>query len=94
MASRVIWKFPIPIRDEVEIEMPRDADILTIRFQKDAPTVWALVDPRHIIPARWLVRMVGTGHEVDTEAWPLHTYKSTDMIFGGDFVLHFFIKPL
>lgn len=63
---RTIWKFPFRIDDEVAIEMPRDARVLTVQVQDGKPCLWALVDPKAPKGPR-LFRLFGTGHPVTEE---------------------------
>jgi hypothetical protein len=55
-----IWKFHLPIEDEVTIAMPWGATVLTVAVQRGQPCLWAVVDPeRPYQPRRFAVR--GTG---------------------------------
>lgn len=62
---RTIWKFDLPVQDEVVVDMPRGAEILHVE-----PTVtpavlhlWAVVDPKAAKVGRRL-SIRGTGHEL------------------------------
>ena len=61
-----VWKYPIPIQDDIRIEMPRGAQMLTVQVQHGDPCVWALVDPS-LDPEPRRFRLAGTGHPI-TEA--------------------------
>lgn len=41
---KTIHKYPIPANGEFSIELPVDAEILTVKFQKDKPCIWVLLD--------------------------------------------------
>ena len=42
---RTIHKFPLPAGTwEYEIQMPRNADILSVQMQHGVPCIWAAVD--------------------------------------------------
>ncbi|MBU2060058.1 MAG: hypothetical protein KKB38_20300 [Gammaproteobacteria bacterium] len=62
---RTIWKYQIPIQDYFELELPKDAEILTVQMQYGIPCLWALVDPTAQQEFR-LFRLSGTGHPVET----------------------------
>lgn len=58
-----IYKYPIDIRDEQLVKMPKDAKILTVQMQGDNPTLWALVDEKAEKEYR-KIRIIGTGHPI------------------------------
>lgn len=58
-----IWKFPIEVTDEISLEMPRGAEILSLHTQHGNPVVWALCDPDQPNETRKLA-VFGTGHRV------------------------------
>ena len=62
----VVWKFPLKIADEVEIEIPRHARILHFDTQghEEAPMVWALVDADEPKELRKF-KMAATGEEAE-----------------------------
>lgn len=80
---RVIYKYPI--HENIEIELPADAQILSAQLQYGEPVLWILLDPstpktkRHIIG-------VGTGHQVPDNSNYIGTFQLND----GDFVIHLF----
>lgn len=82
-----IWKFVIPVEDEVIIEMPANARLLTVQLQARAACVWAIVDPEaRRVQRRFYVR--GTGHPMDKSfAAP---YVGTFQMLGGTLAFHVF----
>lgn len=84
---KTIWKFPVPLQDVVEIEMPQDAHILDVQTQQNAPVIWALVWP-DAVKVRRTFRVIGTGHPVE-RAEDLE-YIGTFQIHGGALVFHLF----
>ncbi len=55
-----IWKFPIEIDDEFELNLPVGADLLDVQIQNGKPVLWAIVDPNaDTKPLRFYV--IGTG---------------------------------
>jgi hypothetical protein len=58
---QTIWKFPLPIDDQVTVVMPRHSVILCAQEQNGRLCVWARVSP----DASWVGRrleIVGTGN--------------------------------
>jgi hypothetical protein len=74
--------------DEQIILLPVRAQVLTARFHQHSGmgSLWALVDPEEKNAEEYVVRMAGTGHEIEPK-WAAH-YISTD--FLGSYVFHFF----
>ena len=44
---KIIWKFNVEINDFFEIEIPKDAKVLTVQTQRNEPRLWAIVNPFH-----------------------------------------------
>jgi hypothetical protein len=79
-----IWKFPVPIDDYLEVEIPSCAQILCVQMQKETPCIWAWIDteaPKGIRRFRWF----GTGHP-GMEG----NYIGSVQMYGGDLVFHLF----
>ncbi len=58
---RTIWKYVIPLQNEVAVDLPRGAKILCVQSQRGIPCIWALVDPE-APTERVLFCWRGTGH--------------------------------
>lgn len=81
-----VFKYPVPVADLFELEMPKDAQILTVQTQDEDMQMWALVDPESPTELRHF-RLAGTGHSI------IHTVKryiGTFQIRGGRLVFHLF----
>ena len=74
---RSVWKFPLQAHPDTRVEklgddgsivlqvrMPDQARVLSVQFQGDVPTLWALVEPGAKRKLRIFVVLV-TGCEVD-----------------------------
>lgn len=61
-----IWKYVLPIEDNIEIDMQIGAKILHIDNQQEEVCIWALVNPDEDIETRRF-RIYGTGHPVESE---------------------------
>ena len=85
-----IWKYTIPIEGEFHLEIPRDAQILSVQVQHNEPCIWVLVDPKaHTVTTPF--RIYGTGHPI--KGYPGH-FIGTFQTHGGDFVWHLFYMPV
>lgn len=83
-----IWKYPLYVQDVQTVEMPDEADILTIQVQGDAPYIWAMVNPDAPLNPR-KIRIYGTGHPVDPNL-SAERYIGTFQLKNGSLVLHVF----
>ncbi len=86
--SQVIFKYPFPVSDVINLDIPKGAYILTVQVQNEIPCIWALVDPEAPTESRGF-RCFGTGHPIDVE---IHntSYIGTFQLLGGSFVGHLF----
>ncbi len=82
--KQVIWKFPLELVAEQDVEMPEDGRVLTIQTQGETLTLWALVDQTNKLAKR-RIRLHGTGHPF---AGHQGVYLAT--VQNGPFVWHFF----
>ena len=72
--------------DIVNIDLPKDAEILTIDMQFGSLQLWALVDPLKPLQKR-IFRMAGTGHPIENENLD---YINTFQEMGGSLIWHIF----
>jgi hypothetical protein len=82
-----VHKYPIPLDDIVEIEMPKGAQVLCIDTQHELLQCWALVNPEMPVAKRKF-RIAGTGHPILSH----HTskYINSVQMRGGGLVFHIF----
>lgn len=84
-----IFKYPLKIRDEVMVEMPRGAVPLSVHAQGEQLCLWALVNTRlDTSPRRF--RIIGTGHPIDEAEIGRLTFIGT--VLQGPFVWHVWEK--
>lgn len=84
--SASVWKFPLPIADDVVLEMPVGARVLAVDTQHETICLWALVDPDAETQQRgFCVR--GTGHPFTGSEGE---YLGTAMLRDGVLVFHVF----
>jgi hypothetical protein len=84
---RTIWKFQVPVNDDIAVEMPKGAEILHIDAQEDVPCIWAMVDPTNDLHTRRF-RMYGTGHPMHVDE--VETHVGSFMLYNGQLVFHVF----
>jgi len=81
-----IFKYKLPVGDNVSISMPKGAEYLTIQTQYDYPYLWAIVNPENeTIEHKFCVR--GTGHEFQGNEG---NYISTFQMRDSELVFHVF----
>jgi hypothetical protein len=74
-----VWKYEIPIADEFTLDLPDNAELLTVQVQPmQGVMVWALVNPE-APKRRRTFHLAGTGHPME--------YKPHDLRFIGSFQL-------
>ena len=78
-----IWKFELEVTDEQTIEMPLDAEILTVQVQHGVPCIWVAVVPTNLKVKRG-IRIAGTGHTLLTT----NGYIGTFQMMGGNLMFH------
>lgn len=88
MADIAIWKFPIAVADEQEIEMPMDARILCVQVQHETPCIWAVCLATNPSEKRRF-RTFGTGHPAEWATFG-DPYIGTYQLRGGALVFHVF----
>jgi hypothetical protein len=83
--TKRVFKYPVPVRDELTLQLPAGAEVLTVQVQNGAPVLWALVDDTAPTEARrFIVR--GTGHAISGAI----RYVGTFQLEGGAFIGHLF----
>lgn len=66
--NKTIFKYPITHPENIVIEMPKEAKILTAQCQNGIPCIWALVNdiPNREREKRYF-EVFGTGHDIPQE---------------------------
>jgi hypothetical protein len=85
-----VWKYEFPMVDEFTMELPEDAQILTVQVQPAAGGVrlWALVNAEHPMRPRHF-RLAGTGHPIESEMHELR-FIGSFQLDDGALVFHLF----
>jgi hypothetical protein len=84
---RTIFKYPLPVADEIAVTMPKGAQLLSVQTQHGVPCLWALVDTNAPMRERALA-VRGTGHTCGSI--PASAFVGTFQLEGGSFVGHLF----
>jgi hypothetical protein len=84
---RTIWKKVIPVQDSFSLDLPVDAEVLTVQTQHGIPCVWFLCEDTPHATRRFF-ELRGTGHECggiySTQ------YVGTFQLESGRLVFHLF----
>jgi hypothetical protein len=87
---KTIYKYPVPIDDDFELDLPVGARLLCVDTQRGVPNLWALVDMDPGLGSETRrFRLAGTGHPLDDR--PLD-YVGTFQLHRGSLVFHLFEK--
>jgi DNA-directed RNA polymerase subunit RPC12/RpoP len=82
----VIYKYPLPIADEIGIRIPTGAQVLTVQMQKGNPCIWAIVETdAPLITRHFCIR--STGYPFNGKEGK---YIGTFQSLNGDLVFHLF----
>lgn len=77
-----ILKFPLKIQDQQTLKLPGGTRFLSVQYQNDVLCLWAFVQPA-VSPMVRTIRIVGTGHDVETDFMNRHTYIGTSQSADG-----------
>lgn len=86
---KTIWKYKLDVNDNVFIEMPKGAQVLSVQIQDGAPCIWALVDPDAKKEKR-LFEVLGTGHTMPEDMGINRAFIGTFQLWAGRLVFHLF----
>ncbi|MNG24911.1 hypothetical protein D3C84_1096880 [compost metagenome] len=88
-----IWKFVLNLGDVgpngvMLVDMPSQAETLSVQLQNGSPVLWARVHPA----AEPVKRVIGVALTGKSENWlgDIHPFIDTVQFNGGAFVAHFF----
>jgi hypothetical protein len=83
---QTVYKYGIPLEDYFDLELPKNAQILTVQVQYEEPYIWALVN-NELSTEKRKFRLAGTGHPIrDKEL----KYIGSFQLENGRFVGHLF----
>lgn len=87
--TKVIWEYPIDIRDSFKFFMPKGAEILSAQAQNNVPCIWALVSSTTPLVQRKF-RVLGTGFPIPEDSLSNMKFVGTIQQNGGTLVWHLF----
>jgi len=92
--NKTIWKYEMGITVKQKLEMPVNAEILTVQIQEGKPCLWALVDPNEKKEIRTF-ETFGTGSPIYCDMEIDRKYIGTCQLYDGSLILHIFetLKP-
>jgi hypothetical protein len=90
-AMRRIHKYPFAIDDDVIVNLPLNATIISIQLQGDIPCVWAIVNPLEQYVESRQFKVFGTGHPMPETILRTHEFRATLQLSNG-LVFHVFEK--
>ena len=85
-----ILKYPLEIKDDVEIEMTKYSSIVDIQYKNGHPHIWALTDPASFEKFIYKFKIFGTGMIFDLP----NDYAFVKTIHNDitGYVWHIFVK--
>lgn len=84
---KTIWKYKLEGTDIQTIEIPQNAQILTVQEQKGEICMWCLVNTYNGMISK-TIRIIGTGHEIEENFKGV--YIDTFQLANGSLVFHVF----
>ncbi len=84
---KVVWKYKLDEVDWQMLQMPADAQVLTVQMQSGHLQLWALVDPDRPMRSRSIF-IAGTGREIPESI--SSGYVDSCQILDGKLVYHVF----
>lgn len=85
---KTIWKFPLHITDELDVEMPGGAELLFVAGQGQILSVWAKVDPESVPKTRHLY-IRGTGQPLPE--WHENGFNARAVTYVGSAQIDVFV---
>lgn len=83
-----IFKYTFLIVRDIQLVLPKNAEILSVQLHDGEPCMWALVDPDAATETRYF-KIHGTGHEV-TAIEPYQQRIHISTFQDGEYVWHLF----
>lgn len=85
-----IYKFPVPMQQLFQQELPKGATVLSVQEQVNAAQMWVMLDPDEETEVRHF-EVYGTGFEMRTlTPTEKREYIGTFQMDGGQLVFHLF----
>jgi hypothetical protein len=85
-----IFKYKIPVTDEVSISLPKGATLLSVKEQNDGIVLYAEINPDEMKMVQYDFRIVGTGHRYKFDR-RFYKFLDTVKLYGGQLMFHVFV---
>ena len=85
--ANVVWKFAVAAEEELILDIPKSAQVLTVRTQYGKPHVWILLDPEEK-KVRRIFNVIPTG--VTFDARSLSYIGTFEVSAGQSLIFHMF----
>ena len=85
-----IYKYQLETTTQQVINLPVNAEILTVQNQNELPCLWALVDSEQKETEERYIEIFGTGHDVGYDMGIERKYIATYQLMNGNFIGHVF----
>ena len=83
-----VYKYTLElVTDKMQVDVPKDAQLLHFDFQYGQPRAWALIDTGERDIETWHLRIAGTGHPI---AETIKQHTGSALASEGMLVLHLF----
>lgn len=88
---KTIWKYETPFKEKFSINMPQNAEILSVQQDEktNIPCIWAMVDTENPKEERYF-ELFGTGMNIYSDMGVERKYVGTYQYQRGEFVGHIF----
>lgn len=88
---KTIWKYDLKFEGIIELQMPKDAKILTVQLDKktNRPCLWVMVDLDAEKESRF-IELFGTGEKIPIDISIDRRYIGTYQYQNGVFIGHVF----
>jgi hypothetical protein len=83
-----IYKYPIKITDTQTVNLPLNAEILTVKMQGETLCLWAKVEEGNACTEERTIEVFGTGHAMSMKY--NRRYIGTAQQAGGSLIWHIF----
>jgi len=93
MSDLTIYKYPLRI-GVTELNLPLDAEVLTVQTQNNEPMLWAIVDPDDSETEKRVFYMLGTGHRHPSSEFTDLEFIATIQLSNGELVFHVFERVI
>jgi len=87
--QKIIYKYTIAMDDIFVINLPEQAEILTVQVQHGTPQLWALIDPTKQ-KKEHVFRLAGTGHPIVYNGDEQYNYINSFQLHNGNLIFHLF----